>query len=186
MLLQEQFTIRRVGFWPRALATVFDLLLLVAFAGLVFLVLKPDASLPGPVYKDVLAQAEYTTGIIAAFAWVAMTLLEVFFAATPGKMISRLEIANANATQAQPRTLWRRWLAKDAPATLLWPLVAITQSRTLSIVAAVASGLVALESLAALSQSRRAAHDLLAGTAVYLSLNVLVPLAPQKRASAEA
>src|SRR5690348_662951 len=99
MLLQEQqqFTIRRIGFWPRALAALFDLLLLVAFAGAVFLVLKPASSLPGPVYRDVLAQAEYTTGIIAAFAWFAMTLLEVFFAATPGKMISRLEIANANA-----------------------------------------------------------------------------------------
>jgi uncharacterized RDD family membrane protein YckC len=185
MLSPDQFTIRRIGFWSRALAAVFDVLLLIAFAGAVLLVLKPDSSLPGPVYKDVLAQAEYTTGIIAACGWLAMTLLEVFFAATPGKMVLRFEIANANATQAQPRTLWLRWLAKDAPA-LLWLLAAITQSRTLLVVAAAANGVVALGCLPALGAPRRAAHDLWAGTAVYLALNVLVPLAPHERASIEA
>jgi hypothetical protein len=177
MLSDPPLQIRRVGFWPRALATALDVLILIAFGGAVLLLLQPDSSLPRPVYNDLLVRAHYATQIAAALGWLALTLGEALLATTPGKGVLRFEIANANATKAQPGTLRRRWAFKNGPA-LLWPVWAATQNRVVLLIAAVGTGLVALGCLLALAPSKQAWHDRRAATAVYVTLNVLVPLPP--------
>ena len=167
----------RIGFWPRAIAVVIDLFILFVFRVVVMLFLAPDAMLPRFVQDDMAARAERLGDIIAAAFWVALTLCEAFFAAAPGKMVMRLEIANANATKAQPRTLWQRWLAKDAVALVVFA-AAIARNRYLLAIAAVAYGVVAVGCLMALGGSRQSWHDRWAKTAVFLSRQVLVPLSP--------
>jgi uncharacterized RDD family membrane protein YckC len=176
----------RIGFWPRAIALVIDLFILLVFRVVVMLFLAPDASLPQRVHDDMAAKAECLGNVIAAAFWIVLTIFEVFFAAAPGKMVMRLEIANANATKAQPRTLWLRWLARNA-ASLLIAAAAITHSKHVLAFAGLCNGLVVIGCLMALRASHQSWHDQWANTAVFLSRQVLVPLpppAPQQQSAA--
>jgi uncharacterized RDD family membrane protein YckC len=167
----------RIGFWPRAIAVVSDLFILLVFRIVVMLLLAPDAMLPRFVHDDMAACAERLGDIIAAGFWMVLTLFDAFFAATPGKMVMRLEIANANATKAQQATLWRRWLAKNAAALLILAATIARSKGTLA-VAGLCNGVVAVGCLWALGASHQAWHDQWANTAVFLSRQVLVPLPP--------
>jgi uncharacterized RDD family membrane protein YckC len=167
----------RIGFWPRTISLVIDLFILLVFRIVVMLFLAPDASLPQRVHDDMAAKAEYLGNIIAAAFWVVLGLCEAFFAAAPGKMVMRLEIANANATKAQPRTLWLRWLAKNAAALPILA-AAIIGSKYLLAFAGTCNGFVAFGCLMALRATHQAWHDQWANTAVFLSRRVLVPLPP--------
>jgi uncharacterized RDD family membrane protein YckC len=175
----------RIGFWPRAIALVIDLFILLVFRIVVMLFLAPDTSLPQRVHDDMAAKAEHLGDIIGAAFWLVLTLFEAFFAATPGKMVMRLEIANANATKAQPATRWLRWFAKNAAALLILA-AAITRNNGFLALAGLCNGVVAVGCLMALGESRQTWHDQWANTAVFLSRQVLVPLppSPQQQASA--
>jgi uncharacterized RDD family membrane protein YckC len=181
----ELATMPRIGFWPRTIALVIDLFILLVFRIIVMLFLAPDASLPQRVHDDMAAKAEYLGNIIAAAFWVVLTLFEAFLAAAPGKIVMRLEIANANATKAQPKALWLRWLAKNA-AALLVLAAAATRNKYLLAFAGVCNGVVAIGCLMALRTSHQTWHDQWANTAVFLSRQVLVPLPPARRPQQQA
>ena len=118
-------------------------------------------------------------------AGVMYTLCDVFFAATPGRALLRLRIANETGRRATRRQLLIRWAVKYAPLTLLamWigyfaVHVAVTNGRGLNGMVHVqnfilpAIGLITLivgiGGLMALRKPRRQAmHDRLARTAVF-------------------
>src|SRR5438270_563576 len=101
---------KRTGFWLRALAIGIDLAILMVFAVLVQLIVEPD-----PLAQGEAARLVQIGGVVIATFWLVLTLLEVLFAATPGKMLLRISIANANGTEALTSTLWLRWFAKNFP-----------------------------------------------------------------------
>ena len=164
---------KRTGFWLRALATGIDLALLGAFAVAVGLILQPDASVDGEARHDA-ARMAYIGGVVVAAFWLLLTLLEVLFAATPGKMILRISIANANGTEPLTPTLWLRWFAKNLPAVLI-TTAALTGNHGFEVLAGMSNFVVATGCLMALGEMKLTWHDQWAGTAVFPTRQVLEP-----------
>src|SRR5678815_1055201 len=99
---------KRAGFFVRVAAQLLDVVclapLLLAYVFLLVFLEETGRLTPAN---------EYLADLSAALLGVAYTSLEIFFAATPGKMIMRLRIADARGVPADPWKLALRWSTKN-------------------------------------------------------------------------
>ena len=131
---------------------------------------------------------------LGAAAILAYTTLEIFKAATPGKMIFKLRITNADGTQASRDALFKRWMIKQVPNCLYF----VT---TLFVVLAL-GGVAALFNWATVFTSigyiisccltfrpeRQALHDTMSNTAIFRTNSAAAAMAtpaqqPQRQAA---
>ena len=72
--------------------------------------------IPGALLSVVLAKVAglWLGGVILTLAYIAYSSLEVFKAATPGKMLLKLKITNEDGSEANQQTLIQRWVIKQA------------------------------------------------------------------------
>src|SRR6266566_324139 len=73
--------------------------------------------IPGFVLSMVLVNAAgiWLTGVVVTLAYIGYSALEIFKAATPGKMLLRLKITNEDGSEASRQTLIKRWVIKQIP-----------------------------------------------------------------------
>ena len=150
---------RRVGFWPRLFATVLDL---VFFSPALF-----AYGLIDTIWPEAFAASP---GVEAAFfplAWLAYSSTEIWFAATPGKLIFYQRIATARGDPADFWTRFLRWETKQLPA-IAAALLAATHFFPFLLIRGFMSTIVLWGCLAALNEDRRAWHDEWAGTSVVI------------------
>lgn len=114
-----------------------------------------------------VGRAEKLAFAIAAHVLaLAYFSLEFWAAASVGKMLVGLKIANSDGSEASTATLLNRWTGKWS--FVLLGILAIALQNTLLIWLSNWMALITLiGSAAALGESRRAWHDQWAGTAVY-------------------
>lgn len=106
-------------------------------------------------------------GFTVALVALLYSLMEIAYAATPGKMMLGIKIANADGTEAPTRRLTTRWFVKTGLSTSLSLLGMLTVSSLLSSLSTVISIVIGLGCFMALSATRQALHDRIAQTAVF-------------------
>lgn len=165
---------RRIGSWPRLAATAIDygaMAAVSAAAGLAlgrWWVAGADA---GPEGRDALQAVPdlvALAGAISVFAVVGVLymLLEIWWAASPGKRLMGLRIGTAAGEAAPAGALVVRYLVKNAHL-ILGALAVIPGAGMLSVLEPYAVLTVTAGSAVLLLGFDRALHDLVAGTAVY-------------------
>lgn len=151
----------RVGFWRRTIAALIDWIC----AGIVLL---PTEG----VRQSLLASRELSTfGSQAILAGEHVFLLalfgfEVVAAASVGKFLLRLRIANSDASEPTIAALLNRWTAKWS-FIFVAIIYDVAPNTLLMWLANVMFAIVAIGCFAAAGESKMAWHDQWAGTAVY-------------------
>jgi uncharacterized RDD family membrane protein YckC len=152
---------RRAGFWIRAAAALLDLcvgfLPAVVLAAVAVTFLEDRLSEP--------ATNRLYAGLLLSL-FLAYTSLEVWIAATPGKMLLRLVIAAPGGAPADRWTLALRWSTKYAPL-LLGLEETIAPSVLAEFLRGLVTSVVTVGLLQSLDEHKRTWHDEWAGTAVY-------------------
>lgn len=177
----------RVGFGRRLGAILLDGIIVLLLSGIVYLVagsaFEPLAqerlasqveeyniTLPDSEDTDTIAsftQVSTTFGIIVSIVGLVYWLMEISLAATPGKMMLGIKIANADATAAPTSVLATRWFIKSGLSSLLSIGATFTALSVLSTLSSIVGFVVFIGCFFALSQNRQALHDIIAKTAVY-------------------
>ena len=110
---------------------------------------------------------------LGAAAMLGYTSLEIFKAATPGKMIFKLRISNADGSQASGDALFKRWLVKQAP-NCLWFVSALFTLLSLKAIGGLFNWVTMFAGIGyviscclTFRAQRQALHDTLTHTAVY-------------------
>lgn len=106
-------------------------------------------------------------GFIGGLVFLFYSLMEIAYAATPGKMMLGIKIANADGTEAPTRRLTTRWFVKSGLSTSLSLLGMLFVSSLLSSLSTVISIVIFFGCFMVLSAHRQALHDWIAQTAVY-------------------
>ncbi len=157
----------RQGFGIRFLAALIDWIILVIPSVILSLAFGYGFRIRFGVFAD--AQAALAFNLLMSVLQLLYWATEIFWAASPGKRILGLKIANEDATPATQEKLIMRWAIKQSPA-ILGLFVFILPG----IIGGLFSFLVMGVSLAifigcflTLGQQRQALHDMLAHTAVY-------------------
>ncbi len=104
--------------------------------------------------------------LIPSFITLVYYLLEIFFAASLGKMALNLKIARTDAKPADSKTLWIRYLVKNSTSiiSILWIITGLTLLNTINTLL----GLVLIFGfLLILSRNKQNIQDIIAKTAVY-------------------
>ncbi len=186
----------RVGFQQRTGAFFIDLGLLMVGVHLLIVV-------------DVLVNQQdnydnfgLISGCGGALLILVYSLLEIFWARTPGKRIMGLVIARDDGTPATRRMLAKRWAVKQSPVffgTLATLLLMCTEYQLLSfylpeglrifgiidaVIGLVLAIFVCVGYSKVMQPQRQAFHDLVASTAVFRSIDVqsergFAPVLPQ-------
>ena len=162
----------RKGFGPRLGAFLIDVVILVVIGTVIRLVLGLGfaVGLPGmpggaaPTAANVSAFRTYL--ILSSVIGLAYSLMEIFMAATPGKMALKMKITRTDGAPADQATLAQRWAIRHSPDIIntIAALVAIEFVGYIGM----AAGLVILVScFMTLRVTRLALHDEWTGTAVY-------------------
>ncbi len=160
----------RIGFGPRLVAALIDIvivLLLMSVATTVFGVSMFGGALADPdMLGGATAGGLSLAGIAISIIPLAYMSLEIFKAATPGKMILKLKISNADGTAADQNTLVKRFLVKNG-AALLNILAAVTTVGLFAQIGSLAGMVIGVGCFLTLAQAKQALHDMVAKTAVY-------------------
>ena len=178
----------KAGLWLRIAATLIDLaLFLPLYFAAVFAITKLLGD-PGDRMWDL--NPVRLSATVGNALWLAYSSLEWLAARTPGKMLLRMKITNADGSPAPRGQLFLRFAAKHSPRifglldamTVTWALRMLIARAGLAVfyhepmnfkLARDAGELCALVILAGflltLRPNRRALHDLLTNTAVYQS-----------------
>ena len=152
----------RAGFWRRTAALALDLCISVAPAFVLAVVVDTALAVAGRRS----ALSNYLLSIALWMVVLAYTSLEIFKAATPGKMIFGLAIATPGGLPADRWTLALRWSTKQAP--LLMGLIhSVTLDLLSGFLASIMTYVVVLGCLQALDERKRIWHDEWSGTAVF-------------------
>ena len=160
----------RIGFGPRFLAALIDgiiALLVVAILGVITGVgfVMNYGGMGGNINPTVTATSIRIFTILAAFFGLAYSSMEIFFAATPGKLILKQKIVRADGTLADQAMLIKRWAIKQS-GNLIGLVVGITGILFLARIQQLAGLFVFVSCLMALRSTKLALHDDLAGTSV--------------------
>lgn len=160
---------RRVGFWRRSLALLLDLL----FLGIPLFVAQTAMGYLGFDYrfgrKDILIVSILRYGLALAYF-----SFEFGAAASVGKMLIGLEIANIDGTEASTAALVNRWTTKWL--FLLLRLVGASLNNVLLVwLGNLMAWIVAIGCFAALGESRLTWHDRWAKTAVFRARDLRQP-----------
>ncbi len=144
-----------VGFFPRLGAVLIDVVVVVV----IFAVLSV-VGLGG--FQSAMQGASFI-GSLIALAYVSM---EVFKAATPGKMVLGLKIMNADGSPASQEVLIKRFVVKQASGLLSF-LTALTGLTLFSTLGAVAGLVIFVGCFLTFTESKQALHDRAAKTKVF-------------------
>jgi len=170
---------RRIGFWFRAAATAIDLVLIIIAC---IIVLGVTYAIQSGFVTSLLGDDER----IYTFTWYALLIiffsLEIFFVATPGKLILGLCVANANGTPAPRSMRFHRWITKT---WCFWLSIAavISDNMALNLYGTISYTMLLAGCLGAANDYRQAWHDEIAGTAVFRRRDIYRPR-PTARGSA--
>ncbi|MCX8051098.1 MAG: RDD family protein [Chlorobi bacterium] len=187
----------RIGFGRRLVAILLDGIIIAIVSGI--LALSAGSAFEPLVEKHIAAQTEEMnaslsemdeeqadmamgfakTGIVWGFVATALALVyslfEIFAAASPGKMMLGIKIANADGTAATTQTLTTRWLVKTGLSSLLSIAGMLTGTAMLTTLSQVIGLVVFLGCFLVLGSNRQALHDMIAKTAVYRREHVMQP-----------
>jgi uncharacterized RDD family membrane protein YckC len=146
----------RVGFWYRVAAAGIDLILLLVLYVPVFVIV------------DMLwaTRDERIDSAILYALVIVWWMCEIFFAATPGKLICGLRVALANGTPASSADLFNRWITKTWCFWLACAAVLLAHPG-LTIFSSISFWLLAVGCLGAANDYRQTWHDEIAHTAVF-------------------
>ncbi|MBC8109359.1 MAG: RDD family protein [Anaerolineae bacterium] len=161
----------RIGFWFRAAATAIDLVLIVIAAAIA----------AGVIYA---IQSRFAISLLGdneriyALTWYILIItclsIEIFLAATPGKLILGLCVANANGTPAPRSMRFHRWMTKS---WCFWLSAAAVLSDNVALnwLGAISYTLLLVGCLGSANDYRQAWHDEIAGTAVFRRRDIYGP-----------
>lgn len=123
---------------------------------------------PGFVLSLIVAKVAglWFAGVFVALAYLGYSALEIFKAATPGKMLLKLKITNEDGSEAARATLIRRWAIKQIPqfANLVAAVTALTIFGWFTMFCVI--GFV-ISCCLTFRPERQALHDTFAHTAVF-------------------
>ena len=160
----------RIGFGPRLGAAVIDVIIvmvLMSVGTMLFGVSLFGGALANPDMLDGASVAGLSLGgIVLSIIPLAYMSLEVFQAATPGKMLLKLKIRAEGGTDADQNTLIKRFAVKNS-AALLNILAAITTVSVFATFGSIVGFIIGLGCFMVLAASRQALHDRVAKTAVF-------------------
>jgi len=107
----------------------------------------------------------WVAGVFVTLAYLGYSSLEIFKAATPGKMLLKLKITNEDGSEASRQTLIKRWAIKQIPqfSRLLFVLTTVMIFNWLTMFCAI--GYV-ISCCLTFRPERQALHDTMAHTAV--------------------
>ena len=108
-------------------------------------------------------------GIVMSLIPFAYMSLEVFRAATPGKMLLKLQIRAEDGSEADQTTLIARFALKNAGA-LFNILAAITTLSLFATLGGVAGLVIGVGCFLTLTAAKQALHDKMAKTAVFKTM----------------
>jgi uncharacterized RDD family membrane protein YckC len=124
--------------------------------------------IPGFVLSLVLLKVagEYFTGLFITLAYIGYSALEIFKAATPGKMLLKLKITNEDGSEASRQTLFKRWGIKQVPqfARLVFVVTSVMLFNWVSVFCGI--GYI-ISCCLTFRPERQALHDTMAHTAVF-------------------
>lgn len=175
---------QRIGFGPRLGALIIDLVLVVVGGGILGTLF--GGALGGAIgagAAEAAAAAEGVDpeaaaalgGVLGAVAGAAVGiaiftslygLIEAFTGASPGKMLIKIKIGNADGTQAPVGKLLLRYALKNS-GTLINTLAALIGVTALGRLGGLCGLAVVIGCFFALGEAKQALHDMIAGTAVY-------------------
>jgi uncharacterized RDD family membrane protein YckC len=152
----------RVGFGLRFGAMLIDVVIVI--------VLMSVFGLGGVATTGISAMGGggpgYMTLLIVALIPLLYSSLEIFKAASPGKMILKLVISNEDGTAAPMDVLAKRWATKYS-GSLLNLLAALTTVTLLQTLGSIAGLVIFIGCFLVLAEAKQAIHDKVARTAVY-------------------
>jgi uncharacterized RDD family membrane protein YckC len=151
---------RRVGALWRGLAFGIDALVFLGVQFLVWAVVEePLAARFG------VDRAEILSALIVVVLWLLYTLLEIFVAATPGKILLGLAIVQADGQKAPRSVLAFRWSAKQLP-WILFLTYGLNLNPGIYWLAGFMNGIIWIGCLQMLDEDKRSWLDQWARTAV--------------------
>lgn len=163
----------RKGFGPRLGAALIDAVIMIVVAGVLGLVFGIGFSVrfgnmggPSGVLTAEQIHALRVGGIIGALVGLAYSSMEIFMAATPGKMALKMRITRQDGSVADQATLIKRWAIKHSP-DIVNLLAAITLIGLLNTIGGLLGLIIVVSCFMTLRASKLALHDDWAGTAVY-------------------
>ena len=151
----------RVGFGPRFLAALIDvvaLLIVLTILGTVFGVSAFSMG-AGVTGFSIIA-------VVMALIPLGYTTTEIFQAATPGKQLMKLKIRNQDGTDADQSVLQKRWAIK-ASGSLISLVGTLTTVTLISTIGGLVGLVIGLGCFLVLTEGKQALHDKLANTAVF-------------------
>jgi uncharacterized RDD family membrane protein YckC len=166
----------RIGFGRRLGAALLDMLFVSIFMMILVMltvyndirVLVPEI-LTNPGAMNEIVQRIVPLSLICSVIYYS---LEIFIAATPGKLLLRIQIAKDDRTRASMNSLFIRFIVKhiDYFFTLL---VLLTSIEALNFLSSTASLAILVGFFFVLAGKKQAFHDMLSKTAVYYKDDVL-------------
>ncbi|MBD3287376.1 hypothetical protein GF337_01115 [candidate division KSB1 bacterium] len=154
----------RIGFGKRFIAAIFDVIILVLLLHLLSWILGNDI-MRSPVDLKGGIQAFQFSHLLVVLLYFT---LEIFLAATPGKLALRLKIKNESNQAASAQALLIRYLIKHS-GNIFTLLFILTQVRIFWFLSTIIGFIVFIGCFMVFTASRQALHDKIAKTAVYQS-----------------
>jgi uncharacterized RDD family membrane protein YckC len=164
---------QRAPFWIRALAATIDLII----AGVAMVLAATAVAIPLALVDAPDLLLDFAPTAAAYVAVLLYTSLEVWLAATPGKLIFGLFVGTPAGERAGRWTLALRWSSKYF-GTFLAVAWSFTQDPLSNFLSGWMNLVVTVGCLQALDEHRRAWHDEWAGTAVLRRARLPVLSAP--------
>lgn len=153
---------KRVGFGLRFLAAILDGIILGAILYILSMV-TGGKLFTSPVSMFGSMDSVYFANILASLIYFS---LEIFTAATPGKMLLKLKIQNEKGKSAATNALLVRYLLKHS-SQICYFLFAITTMRLFWTLQTITGLIIFLGGFLIFTQSKQTLHDRLSKTAVY-------------------
>ncbi len=187
----------RVGFGKRFLAWIIDAIIIIMVFSAISLstglfekqteiglalqgeVVFDVSQLDGEMQQEVREFSFQMALYYSVIVFVLLTTLEIFYGATPGKLIMGLRVANSNRTWATLKQLMFRASIKYV-SILLNFLFLITTVEFISTIGSILSIVLIIGCFVALSEKKQALHDIIAGTAVFYKPEIMTPEEAEK------
>jgi len=151
----------RAGFWIRALALGLDVLFIALLYAAVFMALAA-----ANVYPTSAADVRWLAQMVFACIILTYTSLEVFCAASLGKLIFRLRIRRQDGNPAERWMLLLRWSTKQSP-WILTLVMGVLPHPVFGWLQGLLEMILLCGTVPALNEDHLAWHDEWAGTAVW-------------------
>ena len=147
----------RIGFGPRLGAALIDMVIILVIMSVSTLIFGVSLFGGGLANPDMFGGASVAglslAGVVLSIIPLAYMSLEVFRAATPGKMLLKLKIRAEGGAEADQNTLVKRFLVKNS-AALLNILAAITTVSVFSTLGSMVGFVIGIGCLLVLTASR--------------------------------